>query len=80
MIYDFGSTCNRIRLTATGTLQPCLATPGTLSLRDRIRAGAVDAEIRTLVSEALWGKSLGHDFEVDGGGKRVYQAMSVTGG
>ena len=69
-----------MRLTATGTLQPCLATPGTLSLRAHMRAGETDHGLRELVREALWGKARGHDFEVDGGGKRVYQTMSVTGG
>jgi len=78
--HEFCGSCNRIRLTATGTLQPCLATPGTRSLRDVMRAGGDDAALQQIVRESLWGKSVGHDFEVDGGGKRVYQTMSVTGG
>jgi cyclic pyranopterin phosphate synthase len=78
--HDFCGTCNRVRLTATGTLQPCLAVPGHLSLRDMLRAGAGVSEIQAVVRESLWGKSLGHEFEVDGGGSRVFQTMSMTGG
>ena len=78
--HEFCGTCNRVRLTATGTLQPCLAVPGTLSLRDLLRSGAAVETIQDVVRHALWGKSIGHEFEVDGGGNRVYQAMSVTGG
>lgn len=76
----FCASCNRVRVTATGTLQECLAVPGTKSLRDRLRAGQSDEDVRAYIEDSLWTKSVGHAFEVDGGGKRVYQPMSVTGG
>ncbi|MGM0575478.1 MAG: GTP 3',8-cyclase MoaA [Myxococcota bacterium] len=78
--HNFCSTCNRVRMTATGTLQECLAFPGALSLRDALRGGASDDEIVALVEEALWSKGPGHRFDVEGGGQRVYQSMNVTGG
>ena len=78
--HDFCGTCNRVRLTALGTLQPCLAVPGTLSLRDLMRSGAPDSEIRLAVHQSLWGKSQGHSFDAIDGGKHVFQTMSMTGG
>jgi GTP 3',8-cyclase len=78
--HDFCGTCNRVRLTATGTLQPCLAVPGHVSLRDMLRAGADVSVIQAAVRESLWGKPLGHEFEAEGGGGRVFQTMSMTGG
>ncbi|MEZ4267330.1 MAG: GTP 3',8-cyclase MoaA [Myxococcota bacterium] len=77
--HGFCSTCNRVRMTATGTLQECLAHPGQLSLRDAMRAGVDDAELTRLIADALWSKSSGHSFAPRGGGD-VLQTMSVTGG
>lgn len=77
---NFCAGCNRVRLTATGTLQECLAFPGRLSLRDALRAGAADDDLVTLIADALWAKGAGHRFEAKDGGQRTFQAMSVTGG
>ncbi len=78
--HNFCESCNRVRLTATGTLQECLAFPGELSLRDAMRAGASDDELLALVERVFWAKGPGHSFEAIGGGLRTMQAMSVTGG
>ncbi|MGB0589835.1 MAG: GTP 3',8-cyclase MoaA [Myxococcota bacterium] len=78
--HDFCGTCNRVRLTATGTLQPCLAVPGQLSLRNMLRSGDDIRVIQDAVRASLWGKAVGHEFQPDGGGNRVFQTMSVTGG
>ncbi len=75
--HNFCSTCNRVRLTAVGTLQECLAYPGSLSLRDRLRQGASDSDLAEVIADALWGKSPGHRF-VEGLATR--QSMSITGG
>jgi cyclic pyranopterin phosphate synthase len=77
--HGFCSTCNRVRMTATGTLQECLAHPGQLSLRDAMRAGLDDDALTALIADALWTKSSGHAFAPTGGGD-VLQTMSVTGG
>jgi cyclic pyranopterin phosphate synthase len=74
---NFCSTCNRVRVTATGTLQECLAFPGTRSLRDMLRGGASDADIGEAIRTALAAKGPGHLFE---SGQFTYQSMSVTGG
>jgi len=77
---SFCSTCNRVRLSATGTLQECLAYPGRLSLRDALRAGASDAELEDVIRDALAAKGPGHRFgEADGGGHGAV-TMSGIGG
>ncbi|TNF32607.1 MAG: GTP 3',8-cyclase MoaA [Deltaproteobacteria bacterium] len=78
--HNFCSTCNRVRVTATGALQECLAFPGTLSLRDAMRAGASDPELVGLIEDALFGKGPGHRFDPSDGGVRTFQPMSFTGG
>ncbi len=73
----FCATCNRVRVTATGILQECLAFPGDLSLRDMMRRGDDDGAIAATLRQALFAKGPGHRFQV---GERTLQSMSVTGG
>jgi len=74
----FCATCNRVRVTATGTLQECLAFPGHLSLRDAVRRDALDDRaLATLVGDALSLKGPGHRFAE---GQYTLQSMSITGG
>jgi cyclic pyranopterin phosphate synthase len=73
----FCATCNRVRVTATGTLQQCLAFPGDLSLRDAIRSGAEDADLADTIAGALSLKAPGHQFAH---GQYTLQSMSITGG
>lgn len=75
--HNFCSTCNRVRVTARGELQECLAYPGTLSLRDMMRAGASDDEILATIEGALMLKGPGHRFDH---GVPAIQAMSAVGG
>jgi cyclic pyranopterin phosphate synthase len=56
----FCSDCNRIRLTAEGKLRTCLFSVGETDLREPLRTGATDAEIATLVRDAVWRKELKH--------------------
>ena len=73
----FCDTCNRVRVTAKGVLQECLAFPGDLSLRDRMRAGEDDEALTGTIRQALFAKGPGHRFQV---GQRTFQSMSITGG
>lgn len=50
---SFCSSCNRLRLTADGSLKSCLFYPPEVSLRDAMRAGASNEELMTLVRAAL---------------------------
>ena len=56
----FCDTCNRVRLTATGTLVPCLDGEEGLDLLGPLRAGKTAAEIRRLIDEGIAGKPMGH--------------------
>ncbi|MSP91362.1 MAG: GTP 3',8-cyclase MoaA [Myxococcales bacterium] len=73
----FCRLCNRVRLSATGTLRECLSAHGTLSLRDRLRAGATDADLRAAILAALLGKVDAHRFD---GNEPTHEAMSSIGG
>jgi molybdenum cofactor biosynthesis protein A len=50
---NFCGTCNRIRLTAQGMLKTCLYDQGVLNVRDLMRSGSSDAEIRNAFIKAF---------------------------
>ena len=50
---QFCSTCNRVRLTSTGILKPCLQYGGGADLRKLIREGAEDSEIRKNMEKTI---------------------------
>ncbi|HYH58963.1 MAG TPA: GTP 3',8-cyclase MoaA [Thermoleophilaceae bacterium] len=56
----FCSDCNRIRLTAEGKLRTCLFSLHETDLREPLRAGATDAELATVIRDAVWRKELKH--------------------
>lgn len=60
MSAPFCAGCNRLRLTADGHLKVCLFGPGEVSLRDALRAGASEAELRGLVAAAVQRKQAAH--------------------
>lgn len=57
---SFCSTCNRLRLTADGSIKSCLFYPAELNMKDRIRQGATDEEIESMILEALAQKPEAH--------------------
>ncbi|XP_072932979.1 molybdenum cofactor biosynthesis protein 1 isoform X2 [Epargyreus clarus] len=60
MTQPFCSSCNRLRLTADGNLKVCLFGAAEVSLRDALRAGAGDEDLRALVRAALRRKHRQH--------------------
>ncbi len=60
MTESFCSTCNRLRLTAEGTLKPCLFSAEEVDLRDALRSGYSDTELVRLIEHALFLKPEGH--------------------
>eukprot|EP00013_Stygamoeba_regulata_P003461 CAMPEP_0177633328 /NCGR_PEP_ID=MMETSP0447-20121125/2780_1 /TAXON_ID=0 /ORGANISM="Stygamoeba regulata, Strain BSH-02190019" /LENGTH=429 /DNA_ID=CAMNT_0019134983 /DNA_START=516 /DNA_END=1805 /DNA_ORIENTATION=- len=60
MTDHFCNTCNRVRVTADGNLKVCLFGNSEVSLRDRIRAGATDEELREVVAAAIRRKKAAH--------------------
>jgi len=73
----FCSTCNRIRLTADGRLRPCLLSTKEIDLRDPLRAGATEAEIRRLFERGIREKPFAHGIPSESPHDRT---MSEIGG
>lgn len=56
----FCAQCNRVRLTAEGRLRLCLLRDDEVDLREPLRAGASDEELKALIRAAIWRKPWGH--------------------
>ena len=80
MSHNFCETCNRVRLTCTGTLHTCLGQEDATDLRAVLRAGANDDELVETIRAAIAGKPKGHDFEIARRQPAVARHMSTTGG
>jgi cyclic pyranopterin phosphate synthase len=57
---NFCAGCNRLRLTSEGKLRLCLLRADELDLRELLRAGASDGELRAAVRAGIWRKPWGH--------------------
>jgi cyclic pyranopterin phosphate synthase len=75
----FCGDCNRIRLTAEGTLRTCLFSMNETDLRGPMRSGASDAELEAIVRDAVWRKELKHHVN-DPGFVQPERSMSRIGG
>jgi cyclic pyranopterin phosphate synthase len=75
----FCDACDRLRLTAEGTLRTCLFSIDETDLRGPMRAGASDPELAELVREAAWNKELKHHIG-DPGFRPPPRNMSRIGG
>jgi cyclic pyranopterin phosphate synthase len=75
----FCDACDRLRLTAEGTLRTCLFSIDETDLRGPMRAGASDAELAEVIREAAWNKELKHHIG-DPGFRPPPRNMSRIGG
>ncbi|WP_137156268.1 GTP 3',8-cyclase MoaA [Rhizobium sp. FKL33] len=82
MTHNFCESCNRVRLTCTGTLYMCLGQEDAADLRAVLRSSDDDAVLSAAIDEAIRRKPRGHDFIIDRTHNRpaVSRHMSVTGG
>jgi cyclic pyranopterin phosphate synthase len=82
MTHNFCESCNRVRLTCTGTLFMCLGQHDSADLRSALRASSGDALVEAAIDEAIARKPKGHDFIIDRRHAKPAMArhMSVTGG
>jgi cyclic pyranopterin phosphate synthase len=76
---NFCDGCNRIRITATGTVYGCLGHDQRVELRDLLRSGGAEAVDQAL-DELLAGKPERHRFRIEAAAPAVARHMSVTGG
>jgi cyclic pyranopterin phosphate synthase len=75
----FCADCNRIRLTAEGELRTCLFSMHETDLKGPMRAGATDAELETIIRDAVWRKELKHHVN-EPGFRPPPRTMSAIGG
>jgi len=82
MTHNFCESCNRVRLTCTGTLYMCLGQDDKADLREPLRADPTDAALHAAIDAAIAAKPKGHDFIIDRRTRKpsVGRHMSVTGG
>jgi cyclic pyranopterin phosphate synthase len=82
LTHNFCESCNRVRLTCTGTLYMCLGQEDAADLRAPLRASDDPAVLSAAIDEAISRKPKGHDFVIDRRTKKpaVSRHMSVTGG
>lgn len=82
LTHNFCESCNRVRLTCTGTLYMCLGQADAADLRKPLRASESNDRLNAAIDEAIGRKPKGHDFLID----RRHRApalsrhMSTTGG
>jgi len=82
MTHNFCESCNRVRITCTGTLYMCLGQEDAADLRAPLRASESNDAVYAAIDEAITRKPKGHDFVIDRRHKRpaLSRHMSVTGG
>jgi len=76
---NFCDTCNRVRLTCTGTLYTCLGHGEATDLRTPLRGSEGDDRVVAAILRALAAKPKGHGF-LAGQAPDFARAMNVTGG
>ena len=82
LTHNFCESCNRVRVTCTGTLYMCLGHEDAADLRKPLRASEANDLLHAVIDEAISRKPKGHDFIIDRRHQRPALArhMSVTGG
>jgi cyclic pyranopterin phosphate synthase len=80
MTHNFCESCNRVRVTCTGTLYMCLGQEDAADLRAPLRASLDDGLLHAAIDSAIARKPKGHDFVIERGHRLLTRSMSVTGG
>lgn len=82
LTHNFCESCNRVRITCTGTLFMCLGQGDDADLRKPLRASASDDQLQAAIDEAIARKPKGHDFVIErrGAEPALSRHMSMTGG
>ena len=76
---NFCAGCNRVSLTSTGQLKPCLCYADSADLRALIRGGCTDDELTEALRAAIYNKPRAHCFDTSTGITEKH-AMSQIGG
>ena len=77
--HHFCSTCNRLRLTASGQLRPCLLSDRQIDLKKALRSGRSDRELTDLFLQAVKHKPSDHHIDIDDHSGVSCQMSSIGG-
>jgi cyclic pyranopterin phosphate synthase len=82
MTHNFCESCNRVRVTCTGTMYMCLGQEDAVDLRGPLRASEGNEALADAIRAGIARKPKGHDFIIDRRHNKpaVKRHMSVTGG
>ena len=82
LTHNFCESCNRVRVTCTGTLFMCLGQNDSAELRAALRASEDDGLLDAAIDEAIGRMPKGHDFGIDRRRREpaLMRHMSLTGG
>jgi GTP 3',8-cyclase len=82
LTHNFCESCNRVRVTCTGTLYMCLGQDDAADLRTPLRRSESDAPLEDAIRAAIARKPKGHDFLIERSQSHAStrRHMSVTGG
>ncbi len=75
----FCHTCNRLRLTASGQLRPCLLSNYQKDIKIPLRCGCSDMELADLFLEAAYHKPHGHNLAINHYGRVTSEMCSIGG-
>jgi len=79
--HNFCDTCNRVRISAQGTLYPCLGDDGAIPLLPLLRAHPQDdAPLGAAITTGMGLKAQAHDFTAAMEQPKILRFMSSTGG
>ncbi|CAA7620513.1 GTP 3',8-cyclase MoaA [Magnetospirillum sp. UT-4] len=78
--HGFCHECNRVRMSCTGLLYPCLGREVAHDLRPVLRSGAGDSDLDRHLSDGIALKPAHHAFAAGCSAASPARAMSVTGG
>lgn len=77
--HHFCRTCNRLRLTASGKLRPCLMSDIQVDLKAALRRGCLDDDLMALFSEAIARKPSEHHLSIHGPAQVSAQMCAIGG-
>ncbi len=82
LTHNFCESCNRVRLTCTGTLYLCLGQEDAADLRRPLRESESDGPLLAAIDQAIERKPRGHDFVIERNARKpvLSRHMSMTGG
>ncbi len=81
LTHNFCESCNRVRVTCTGTLYMCLGQEDAADLREPLRRSASDAPLLAAIRAAITRKPKGHDFVIArAAAPATERHMNATGG